>query len=102
LPILDEEGNVDHDKKGTEPLPIKGKPLCTTFAKIGSKIVTDTTIHEESAIDARLTVGTFEKDGRVMLCSMQKGGAVGLSMEDIDEIIKLAEKKGQELRKLIK
>ena len=102
LPILDVEGKVDHDKKGTEPLPIKGKPLCTTFAKIGSKIVTDTTIHEENAIDARLTVGTFEKDGNIMLCSMQKGGSVGLTMDEISEIISLAEKRGHELRQLIK
>lgn len=102
MPVLGEDGKVDHDKKSTEPLPLKGKPLCTTFAKIGSKIITDPSSHETNAIDARLTVGTFEKDGKVMLCSMQKGGPVGFSFEEIEEIISLAEKKGQEIRKMIK
>ncbi len=102
LPILGGDGKVDHDRKGTEPLPLSGKPLCTTFAKIGNRIVADPSIHETNAIDARLTVGTFEKDGRVLLCSMQKGGPVGLTLEEIEEIIGLAEKKGRELRQLIK
>ncbi len=102
MPVLDGEGKVDHDKKGTEPLPLNGKPLCTTFAKIGSKIVTDPSVHETNAMDARLTVGTFEKDGKIVLCSMQKGGPVGLTLEEVEEIMHLAEKKGHELRQLIK
>ncbi len=98
MPVLGEDGKVDHDKKGTEPLPVAGKPLCTTFVKIGDKIIADPSSAETHAMDARLTVGTFEKDG-VRLCSMQKGGSVGLTLEEIEAIIKLAEEKGQELRK---
>ena len=102
MPVLDGEGKVDHDKKSNESLPLKGRPLCTTFAKIGTKIIADPSSHETGAIDARLTVGTFEKDGKTMLCSMQKGGPVGFTLEEIEEIISLAEKKGHELRQLIK
>lgn len=99
LPLLGEDGRVDRDKKGTESLPISGKPLCTTFAKIGNQILADPSLSEMQALDARLTVGTFEKDGRVLLCSMQKGGTDGLTLEEIEKIIHLAEEKGQELRR---
>ena len=53
-------------------------------------------------MDARLTVGTFEKAGQVKLCSMQKGGTAGMTLDEIDRIIHLAEQKGAELRKHIK
>ncbi|MBS3051105.1 MAG: exosome complex protein Rrp42 [Candidatus Aenigmarchaeota archaeon] len=102
MPVLNEDGRVDHDKKGTEPLPVTGRPLCTTFVKIGDKIIADPSSAEMHALDARLTVGTFEKDGHVKLCSMQKGGSMGLTLDEIDTIVKLAEQKGAELRKHIK
>lgn len=101
LPVLGEDGRVDRDKKGTEPLPISGKPLCTTFALIGGQILADPSLPEMRAMDARLTVGTFERDGRTLLCSMQKGGTAGMSLEEIEQIIGLAERKGSELRKLL-
>lgn len=102
MPVLGEDGRVDHDKKGTEPLPISGKPLCTTFARIGEQIVADPSLAEMNAMDARLTVGTFEKGGKTLLCSMQKGGAGGFALDEIEKIIALAEEKGQELRRLLK
>lgn len=102
MPVLGEDGRVDRDKKGTESLSISGKPLCTTFVKIGSQIVADPSLAEIRAMDARLTVGTFEKEGKVLLCSMQKGGAGGFSMEELEQVIAMAEEKGQELRKLVK
>lgn len=102
MPLLGEDGRVDHDKKGTEPLPLSGKPLCTTFARIGDQIIADPSLAEMHAMDARLTVGTFEKDGKVLLCSMQKGGADGFTLDELEKMIHLAEEKGQELRKLLK
>ncbi len=101
IPVLGEDGRVDHEKKGTEPLPINGMPLCTTFVKIGDKIIADPSAAETHALDARLTVGTFEKE-KVMLCSMQKGGTDGFSLDEIDSIVRLAEQKGQELRKHVR
>lgn len=102
MPLLGEDQRVDHDKNGTEPLPLTGKPLCTTFARIGDKIIADPSLAEMHAMDARLTVGTFEKDGKTLLCSMQKGGPGGFSLEEIEHMISLAEQKGQELRRLLK
>jgi exosome complex component RRP42 len=101
VPKLGEDGKADSSQKGAERLPIHGKPLCTTFVKIGNEILADPTTAENNALDARLTIGTFEKDGRVHLCSMQKGGTVGLTLEEIEKIIHLAEEKGKELRQLI-
>ncbi|MEK6887343.1 MAG: exosome complex protein Rrp42 [Candidatus Aenigmatarchaeota archaeon] len=102
MPILNEDGRVDHEKKGTEPLPIKGNPLCTTFVKIGDQIAVDPSLSEIRAMDARLTVGTFEENGHVKLCSMQKGGSTGMTVEELERIIHMAEQKGAELRKLLK
>lgn len=101
IPLLGEDGRVDHDKKGTEALPIEGRPVCCTFVKIGEQIIADPSSAEMQAMDARLTVGTFEKNG-VRLCSMQKGGTAGLTLEEIEKIVHLAEQKGAELRKHVK
>lgn len=97
--IVDDKINID---KKTGPLPIKGVAVSTTFAKISDKIVADPSSVEDKAKSARLTVGTIEIDGKTYLCSMQKGGSEGFSLEEIEEIISMAEKKGNELRKLIK
>lgn len=99
IPLLNEDGRVDHDKKGTQPLALTGKPLCTTFVKIGDKIIADPSLSETRAMDARLTVGTFETAKGVKLCSMQKGGRVGFTMDELEKTIHLAEQKGEELRK---
>lgn len=102
MPVLNEDGRVDHEKKGTEPLPIKGNPVCTTFVKIGDQIIADPSLSEIRAMDARLTVGTFEENGHVKLCSMQKGGSTGLTLDELEKMIHMAEQKGAELRKLLK
>lgn len=101
IPKLDEDGAINTDEKGTEKLPITGTPVSTTFVKIGDKILADPSLAEYEALEARLTVGTFEKDGKILIASMQKGGSYGITVEDLDHILDLAERKGKELRKLI-
>ena len=59
----------------------------------------DPTPTEESAMDARLTVGTIDAG---TFCSMQKGGASGLLQEDVEKILDLAEQKGEELRAIVR
>ena len=93
--VMEEEKPViDRDKKSGK-LPLRGLAVNTTFVKIGSSIVADPGIVEINALDSRLTVGTIENK----LCSMQKGGSVGFSVEEIEMIIDLAVEKGDELRK---
>lgn len=100
IPKLNEEGFIDYEQPRTEALPMEGIPVSTTFAKIDSAILADPSLAEMSALDARLTVGTFEKDG-VHVCSIQKGGPEGFTIEEIEKILELAEQKGRELRKLL-
>lgn len=90
---------VDYKKKTDEKIPITRVPVAVTVLKIGNAIIVDPLETEEQALDARLTVTTID-DGR--LCSLQKGGIGTLSIEDVDKMIDLAIKKGEEIRKLIK
>jgi len=102
MPELDENQKPVRDKKGTEPLPIDGIAISTTFAKIDNTIITDPNLAEMKSLDARLTVGTLKKGDETLLCSMQKGGNVGFSMEEIEKIIDMAIEKGEELREMLK
>ena len=87
-----------HEQK----LPMSGTAISTTFAKIGATIVADPNLAEMKAMGARLTIGTIDKDGEIKLCSMQKGGERGLTIEEVDRIIDLAVAKGEELRAKVK
>lgn len=100
MPELDAEGNVDYSKK-TSGLPINGTPISTTFARVNDEILVDPCLVEINAMGARLTVGTIKKDGEIYLCSMQKGGNEGFTLEEIEKIISLAIEKGEELRRLL-
>ncbi len=102
LAKLDGEGNVVFGEKTEEKLPVSGIPISTTFVKIGDKILADPDSFEWTAMEARLTVGTVDKDGSVMLASMQKGGTSGLTLEEIDTIVGMALEKGEQLRNLVR
>ncbi|MBI4162848.1 MAG: exosome complex protein Rrp42 [Candidatus Aenigmarchaeota archaeon] len=102
IPQLNEDGKVEFGVKTDEKLPIKGIPVSTTIVKIGSSLMADPSFLEESAFDARLTIGTFEKNGSVAFCSMQKGGSHGLTLEELDKALDMAVEKGKEIRALLK
>jgi exosome complex component RRP42 len=101
IPDLDEEEKPVYDKKGKKSLPMKGIPVSTTFVKINGTILLDPDFAESEAMEARLTVGTLDSDG-IQICSLQKGGSVGFSLEEIEKILKLAEKNSEQLRKMVK
>ena len=100
IPQIENDKAVS-DKKGTEGLPLNGTPISTTFVKIGSNILVDPNLAEFKALDARLTVGTIDIGGKIKACSMQKGGSSGFTIDEIEKILEMAEKKGEELRKKI-
>jgi exosome complex component RRP42 len=91
-----EDGLVVKEKTKTK-LPMKGKPVECTFAKIGETLMLDPDIGEEHALDARLTLATIDD----MFCAAQKGGFGSLTQQDIESAMDLALKKGAELRKLL-
>lgn len=101
IPRLDESGDVVAGERTDEGLPLAGRALSTTFVKLGKTIFADPSLPEFEALDARLTVGTFERDGKTMLSSLQKGGTEGFTPEEIDRIIGMAIRKGDELRALL-
>jgi len=93
------EDGVIVKKPGYNPLPIVNYPISVTFAKIGDKLVLDAGLDEEEVMDARLTM-TMDKDGKI--CAIQKGGGSGyFTKEEISEAAKIAQKKTEELRKIV-
>ncbi|MFQ5887301.1 MAG: exosome complex protein Rrp42, partial [Candidatus Hydrothermarchaeales archaeon] len=93
-----EDGKVIYDEK-TGPLPIKNKPISTTFAKVNDSIFVDPCLDEEQVLDARLTVATTEKGD---ICAMQKGGPGTFKSQEIIDTINRGREKAKELRKLLK
>ncbi|MAH42260.1 RNA-binding protein [archaeon] len=104
MPEMKEDGRPDKSKKGKNNLPVNKMAVNTSFVKIEDKIIVDPDEREEEAMEAKVTIGTYESlDGKESgLCSMQKGGESGFTFEELSDIIDLAEVKGKELREKIK
>ena len=97
LPKLDGDKVLFGEHTKTK-IPIVKTPVTVTAFKIGNKIIIDPTTNEEKSADARLSVAVSEKG---VIHALQKGGSKGLSFEDIEHMIDLAEQKSKELRKVI-
>jgi len=96
MPKLDGEKIIrgKTDKK----LPLRLVPISCTFAKLGGKNILDPTLEEEKSMESKITIGTTEK-GKI--CAMQKSKVGEYSLEEINELTKIAIEKGKELRKLM-
>jgi exosome complex component RRP42 len=92
-----EDGRVIYEEK-TGPLPIRNKPIETTFVKIGKGIVLDPVLNEEQVLDARLTIGTNQEGD---ICAMQKGGSGTFTQDEILDLVNKSREKADELRKLL-
>ncbi len=95
IPRIEEDKVVHGEYEGK--LKLKEYPLLTTFAKIGPLIVADPSLEEEKAMDARLSVGTTEKN----VVALQKGGTGALSLGEVDYILDRAMELGRKLRKVV-
>ncbi len=80
------------------PLPVRDIPVAVTSGKISGKMLLDTTLEEESALDARLTV-TTNKNGEIV--AMQKGGSGFFTFEEVERAVELSVEKGKEIRKIL-
>lgn len=96
LPEIDSDGKVDYKHKSDNPLPIEKEPVSVTVHVIGDSIIVDPTKDEEEASDARLTVASINKN---IICAMQKGGSKTLTVDQVSEMVDLAFKKAEEIRK---
>lgn len=99
FPKLDKDNKIDYNEKTNKKLPLESEALACTVFKIGNHFIVDPSVEEESAADARLTVGVLE-DGT--LCSLQKGEDIALSIDDISNMVETAIKKTKDLRKALK
>ena len=66
--------------------------------KIENKFIIDPVTEEEKAVDSRLTV-TLDDDGTIV--SLQKGGDEALTIDEIMQMVDIAEEKSQELRRAL-
>ena len=95
FPEVTKDG-IDYHKLTDKKLDVLKFPIPVTVCKIGDSLIVDPTEEEEVAIDARLTVTSLDKD---TVCAMQKGGSKSLTQKEIEDMIELALKKGDEVRK---
>ncbi len=98
IPKIDSDYNIlKGEFKGK--LKLARLPVISTFAKVGSAIVLDPILVEEKAQTARFSIATNEDD---YLSAFQKGLGGTFSLQEINEMVEIALKKGKELRKLAK
>jgi exosome complex component RRP42 len=77
------------------PLPVLHQPISITAVKIDGKILIDPTHDEERVADARFTVATIETGN---LCAMQKGLNGSFTVEEINKVVNMSRKIGDEVR----
>ncbi|MFH1376732.1 MAG: exosome complex protein Rrp42 [Candidatus Woesearchaeota archaeon] len=88
LPKL-EENKVKFGEFTKKSLPLTEIPLTTTVTKIGNNLIVDSSLEEEQAMEARLSIGISEKGN---IHALQKGGETGMTVEEIDKAIEMATK----------
>ncbi len=94
LPKL-EDDKLIYTEKG-DKLPVKEKPVSSTFASINGKSILDPSYEEERVMDSKFTIVTTE-NGEI--CAIQKSGSGPYKREDIEQMVGTAIKRGKEIRK---
>ncbi|MBU3905096.1 MAG: exosome complex protein Rrp42 [Nanoarchaeota archaeon] len=79
-------------------IPIVDTPIPVTITKIADQLLLDTSVEEEEAMDARITIAST-KNGS--LCAMQKSGKGYLTTVELEKAVDWSIKKGEELRALL-
>ncbi len=92
------EDKIQYGELSNEKLPLQCFPVSCTVFKIGDSFIVDPGKTEEAQMDARLTVAFLENGN---ICALQKGGDKGLSFEDINKMVEIAQEKTEELRRHI-
>lgn len=91
------EGEILPTKK-SKPLNVLKEPVAVTMVKIGNSLIVDPSADEEEVMDMRLTI-TLDEDGNV--CTIQKSGSEGLTMDEVKKALQIATEKAVANRKLI-
>lgn len=96
--VPNEKGEITINKSERQKMPIKDIPITVTVAKICDKLLVDPCLEEEEVADAFLTA-TFVGD---RVCAVQKRGEGGLTIDETLKCLQIAQRKSQELLKLVK
>lgn len=94
FPELGENCTIVKDSLSTKGIDLKASPLLVTFYKIGDKMILDADVVEESATDARLSIGVIEGS---KLVAMQKGLDGSFTFDEVRTAVKIAISKHKEL-----
>jgi exosome complex component RRP42 len=94
--IVKEDGTEETQKVS---LPLRLIPVSVTSVTIGDNIILDPTAEEDSVLDSRMTI-TFDEQGHI--CAGQKGGSVGLPVEQLFKIVSISKAKAEEILLMIK
>jgi len=86
---------LNYKERTEEKLPLSKIPIPVTVIKVGKHLITDPMNEELDCADSRLTVTTIASGE---ICSLQKGGDMALTVEEIGNMVDLALKYGEELR----
>ena len=94
FPVYDKKEEVVRYGEFTDDyLPLSENfPLTITFYKAGDNMLTDPNRDEEDASEARITLAISSVKKEKIIHSMQKGGISPVSLEELDEIIRQAER----------
>jgi len=95
MPGITALNKADYDNRTDKKLPLKHEPIPVTVLKVGNTLLVDPLSDEEDVVDARLTVCSTE-DGS--LAALQKGGEHPFTIEEIDQIIGIAQENAKMLR----
>ena len=100
IPKYDEETDkVLYDEPSDKKLPLsKNMPICVTLHKIGDSIFVDPTQEEEDVSETKMTVGITEEG---VISSMQKGNSREISVENLHEMLDVAEKVSKKIQSKI-
>ncbi|MCK4670367.1 MAG: exosome complex protein Rrp42 [Nanoarchaeota archaeon] len=93
-PAFDGE-TVDYKEMTDKPLVIDKVPIPVTISKLNDQLIVDLADNEEAAEDGRVTA-TILEDGTI--CSIQKGGPIPFTSEELGKVIDLAIEKSKEIR----
>lgn len=92
------DGVPNYEKLTDKKLPMQRFPVLVTVFKMGNAFLVDPTWEEEQYCDARLSVATLDER---TVSALQKGGSGPLSTKDIETMVEMALKIGNDLRKLV-
>lgn len=84
---------IEFGKLSKDYLPLtENIPFMITFYKIGESIILDPDRGEEDAAEARLTLAISQPKKDKIINSMQKGGIIAITVDELDKIIEETEK----------